>query len=268
MKNWVQLKHGDLVSIWDGKVDPKECVRLRFQCYFGASRTPRTPEEPVVLLPEGNETAELETITARRDQEILEERRLSLENGNPPVALDASAVIVGQPEVRTPAPSSHALDTGKAGIDKRVARLRVESGVSKNLRQTFDGPGSSSKDAPSNKSLQSASANHAVPNAASADGHAFAVQPSAVNRRDDQLKGKPEKSSGSSTTANLKRQMYGKNRSTGSLNTKPLAPGPRQPVRPVRSRGPGQPVSATRSNAPGQNEKQSFPASEATTEHA
>ena len=58
---WGELRHGDTITVWEHDPDRTPFTRFRFECYHGASREPRRPDQPFALLPEGELLDLLET---------------------------------------------------------------------------------------------------------------------------------------------------------------------------------------------------------------
>lgn len=75
-KEWGELRHGDEVTLWSKDNHANICFKMRFECYFGASRTPRTNgSPPFSVLPLGEVSEELDRFCIHREAAWRAENR-------------------------------------------------------------------------------------------------------------------------------------------------------------------------------------------------
>ena len=71
-KFWVELRHGDILTVWWSDLKPdKTFTRFRFECYWGKSKEPRKEGEMLDMLPEGQLLNEIEGVCLTQEEIIL-----------------------------------------------------------------------------------------------------------------------------------------------------------------------------------------------------
>jgi hypothetical protein len=70
-KDWGELKHGDEITVWTKEKKETLFVKLKFECYFGASQIPR-PEgaSPFTIHPRGEVSDELDSFCLQKEAEL------------------------------------------------------------------------------------------------------------------------------------------------------------------------------------------------------
>ena len=77
-KDWGELKHGDEITVWTRENKTHPFVKLRFECYYGASSAARAEDAPrFSVIPRGEISDELDISACRRRVIIKRYRRES-----------------------------------------------------------------------------------------------------------------------------------------------------------------------------------------------
>jgi serine/threonine protein kinase len=71
-KYWGELRHGDIITVWQHDIDRKQFTRFRFECYHGNSKDPRPASEPFSILPEGKILDKLEKYCRNHEKALLQ----------------------------------------------------------------------------------------------------------------------------------------------------------------------------------------------------
>jgi hypothetical protein len=70
-KYWGELRHGDIITVWQHDLDKTQFTKFRFECYHGLSKEPREESQPFELLPEGEVLNRLETCCHNHEAEVM-----------------------------------------------------------------------------------------------------------------------------------------------------------------------------------------------------
>ena len=76
-KYWGELRHGDIITVWQHDLDKTQFTKFRFECYHGLSKEPRLEDQPFVLLPEDEVLGELQKCCRNHEVEILRQTQNS-----------------------------------------------------------------------------------------------------------------------------------------------------------------------------------------------
>lgn len=69
-KDWGELRHGDEITVWTKEKRETPCVKLRFECYFGASKIARQEDDPPFnVLASGEISDELDAFCLQKEAE-------------------------------------------------------------------------------------------------------------------------------------------------------------------------------------------------------
>jgi hypothetical protein len=69
-KDWAELKHGDEITVWTRENKTHLFVKLRFECYYGASSVARAQDAPQFsVLPRGEISDELDQFCLQKESE-------------------------------------------------------------------------------------------------------------------------------------------------------------------------------------------------------
>jgi hypothetical protein len=69
-KYWAEIRHGDEVMVWVKELKPYLFVKFRFECYFGASKTPRAPGTEFTVISNGELSEELDQYVLGVEQNL------------------------------------------------------------------------------------------------------------------------------------------------------------------------------------------------------
>lgn len=73
-KYWGELRHGDIVTVWQHDIDKRQFTGFRFECYWGKSKEPRKEGE-VFELSKGDEMlSEMDHVCLAQEKDFLQER--------------------------------------------------------------------------------------------------------------------------------------------------------------------------------------------------
>lgn len=73
-RNWGELYHGDIITVWTHDQDNSQFTRFRFECYWGKSKEPRAANNPFHMLPNGDLLEEVEYVCLAQEKEMLAEK--------------------------------------------------------------------------------------------------------------------------------------------------------------------------------------------------
>ena len=73
-KYWVELRDGDIVTVWWNQWVQNEVTRFKFECRWGASREPHADWHNLTLVEEGPLLDELEKVCLREEARMAQER--------------------------------------------------------------------------------------------------------------------------------------------------------------------------------------------------
>ncbi|RDW60205.1 hypothetical protein BP5796_11811 [Coleophoma crateriformis] len=74
---WGELHHGDEITLWQHDVNPDEHTKVRFECYWGKSKEPRT--EPFQALPAGDLLSGIERVCLAKERFLESEKKRGAE---------------------------------------------------------------------------------------------------------------------------------------------------------------------------------------------